>query len=83
MEISGSSVPASSTYFTSIFLPSAAEQNKEIRLKDMGHTSGINGANIIYSGLDDTAHGELRINGIRPPEERYVGGQAVPQERLC
>ena len=59
-------------------MPSAAEQNEEIPLKDVGHSNGNNGVDVIHSSLDNIRHGELCINGVGSIEERYVGGRTLP-----
>ena len=76
-ESSGSSLPTSSIYFTSILPPPATAQDEEIQMKDTGHTRG-NGVEMVHSRCD-IGNGELRVNGVHPGEERrnYCVGRWV------
>jgi hypothetical protein len=70
LESSGPSVPTPSNYFTSILPPPATVQNEEVQMKEMGHTGGNNGVEVVHSGRDDIGYGELRINDVHSIEER-------------
>lgn len=69
-ESSRSSLPTSSIYFTSILPPPATAQDEEIQMRDSGRARGNDGVEVVRSYCDDIGNGELRINGVRPGEER-------------
>jgi len=70
LESSRPPIPTSSNYFTSILPPPATAQNEEIRMKDMDHTNGNNGVEVVQSDRDHIRYGESSIKGIDSVEER-------------